>query len=149
MTYSKIGDLESRIAEPFDKFYFWGDMLLRDFDEADKYLINAKQLFLDLSHQKELDSTFDYLTDEQRDFLKSFWSSFEENLTENKRKFLSVWNQLYELYSTYTGKLLLADGLAYEGMMHRMVAEKIADVGKGEWMRTKNYFCWLQCAYQG
>ncbi len=114
--------------EPFDKFYFWGDMLLRDFDEADKYLVNAKQLFLDLSHQKELDSTFDYLTDEQRDFLKSFWSSFEENLSENKRKFLSVWNQLHELYSRYK-ESLLAEGLAYEGMMYRSVAEQIKDVG--------------------
>jgi hypothetical protein len=121
--------------EPFDRFYFWGDMLLRDFDEADKYLINAQQLFLDLSHQKELDATFDYLTEEQRDFLRSFWSSFEENLSENKKKFLSVWNKLYELYSIYR-ESLLAEGLAYEGMMHRRVAEQIKEVGE-RWTTNK------------
>src|SRR5688572_18580667 len=28
-------------SESFDQFYFYGDMLLRDFDEIDKYLVNA------------------------------------------------------------------------------------------------------------
>ncbi len=131
----KAGSSTQSDTEPFDKFYFWGEMLLRDFDEADKYLINTKQLFLDLSHQKELDSTFDYLTDEQQEFLRSFWSSFEENLTENKRKFLGVWNQLYDLYLVFR-RGLLADGLAYEGMMHRSVAEQISEVGKN-WSSDK------------
>ena len=44
--------------EPFDRFYFWGDMLLRDFDEVDKYMVNAPVLFRDLSKLKELDATF-------------------------------------------------------------------------------------------
>ena len=117
-------------VEPFDKFYFWGDMLLRDFDEADKYLIHAAQLFRDLSHQKELDSSFDYLTDEQRDFLISFWRSFEDELTENKIKFLDVWHQLYQLYSSFKQQLL-DNGLAYEGMLHRIVAENIETLTKG------------------
>jgi hypothetical protein len=113
-------------SEPFDKFYFWGDMLLRDFDEVDKYLVNPGQLFQDLSNQKELDSSFDYLTDEQREFLKTFWGSFEEHLTANKRKFLTVWNQLFALYSRF-GQALLAEGLAYEGMLHRHVAENLSE----------------------
>lgn len=126
-------------SEPFDKFYFWGDMLLRDFDEADKYLVNVEQLFKDLTHQKELDSTFDYLTDEQREFLRTFWSSFEENLTENKRKFLDVWNQLYQLYKTFNEQLI-AEGLAYEGGMHRMVAEKIDQLATGKKSPSKIIF---------
>ena len=48
--------------EPFHEFYFWGEMLLRDFDEIDKYLVEARHLFQDLRYQKELDSSFDYLT---------------------------------------------------------------------------------------
>src|SRR5688572_12677564 len=31
-------------AESFDQFYFWGDMLVRDFDEVDKYMVNAELL---------------------------------------------------------------------------------------------------------
>jgi hypothetical protein len=114
-------------AEPFDKFYFWGDMLLRDFDEIDKYLVNAEQLFMDLSNQKELDSSFDYLTEEQRNFLQQFWKSFEENLTANKKKFLNVWSHLFDLYTAFKNSLL-SDGIAYEGLMYRLVAEGIPDL---------------------
>lgn len=117
--------------EPFHQFYFWGDMLLRDFDEADKYFVESSQLFKDLRHQKELDSSFDYLTQEQREFLTNFWGTFDDNVTENKRKFLNVWNRLHLLYDTFSKKLL-GEGLAYEGMLQRSVAEKIESVLKNK-----------------
>ncbi|MBL7856685.1 MAG: PD-(D/E)XK nuclease family protein [Cyclobacteriaceae bacterium] len=110
--------------ESFDQFYFWGEMLLRDFNEIDKYMIDARHLFQDLRQQKELDASFDFLTDEQRDFLRSFWASFEENLTANKLKFLNVWNELFAVYTHFRAQLQQA-GLAYEGMLHRAVALKI------------------------
>lgn len=113
--------------ESFDQFYFWGDMLLRDFDELDKYLVNAEQLFKDLRNQKELDSSFDYLTDEQREFLTNFWSNFDDTLNENKRKFIDVWIKLFELYKTFRTQLE-SDGLAYEGMLHRKAAGEIKSV---------------------
>ena len=72
--------------ESFDRFYFWGDMLLRDFDEVDKYMIPARQLFKDLSNQKELDSSFDFLTEDQKEFLLTFWGNFGDHLND-KRKF--------------------------------------------------------------
>ncbi len=118
-------------GEPFDQFYFWGEMLLRDFDEVDKYIVNAEQLFKDLRNQKELDSSFDYLTKEQREFLQSFWLSFEENLTKNKQSFLEIWNKLFLLYKTYKAELK-AVGLGYEGMVHRELAERITSMGKKE-----------------
>ena len=34
--------------EAFDHFYFWGEMLVKDFDEVDRYLINTKDLFSNL-----------------------------------------------------------------------------------------------------
>jgi hypothetical protein len=107
-----------------DQFYFWGDMLLRDFDEIDKYLVNAVQLFKDLSHQKELDSSFDYLTEEQRTFLKTFWGNFDENQSANKKKFLHLWRQLPTVYAGFK-KSLLSQGLAYEGMLHAEVASQL------------------------
>jgi hypothetical protein len=109
--------------EPFDQFYFWGEMLLRDFDEVDKYLVNAEQLFKDLSHQKEIDSSFDFLTDEQLAFLKSFWDNFDESLSANKKKFLHIWRQLPTLYNVYK-KYLKDSGYAFDGMLHREVAEQ-------------------------
>jgi CRISPR/Cas system-associated exonuclease Cas4 (RecB family) len=111
--------------EPFDQFYFWGEMLLKDFDEIDKYMVNSDHLFKDLSNQKELDATFDFLTEEHREFLRSFWINFQESPSGNKEKFLSVWKMLPGIYAAFR-KHLEENRLAYDGMLHRNVAEKIA-----------------------
>jgi CRISPR/Cas system-associated exonuclease Cas4 (RecB family) len=121
-TYQQIVKLD----EPFDKFYFWGEMLLRDFNEVDKYLVDAALLFKDLSKQKVLDAVFDYLTEDQRKFLMDFWGNFKGELTLNKQKFLELWRHLADVYEAYRQQLL-SEGLAYEGLLHREVAERIAE----------------------
>lgn len=110
--------------EPFDRFYFWGEMLTRDFDEVDKYMVNAPLLFQDLSNQKELDSRFDFLTPEQLEFLQKFWGNFDAKDGVNKHKFLQLWRQLPEVYIEFK-RQLKADGLAYEGMIHSEVAKDL------------------------
>lgn len=114
----------TRTEEPFDRFYFWGEMLIKDFDEVDKYLVNAPLLFQDLSNQKELDSRFDLLTPEQLEFLRTFWGNFDARAGENKQKFLELWRQLPDVYTEFK-RQLKADGLAYEGMVHSEVAENL------------------------
>ena len=52
-------------AEPLDEFIFWGDIILGDFNDTDKYLVNPKQLFTNVSDYKALQDTFTYLTDRQ------------------------------------------------------------------------------------
>ena len=126
-TYHDTVDHQSHEREAFDKFYFWGEMLLRDFEEIDKYLIPAEQLFKDLSVQKELDATFDFLTEEQRSFLQSFWAGFESNVSENKQKFLTVWNGLLRLYLVFRERIA-TEGLAYEGMLQRSVVEGLSSL---------------------
>lgn len=111
--------------EPFDRFYFWGEMLIRDFDEVDKYRVHAPLLFQDLSNQKEIDSRFDFLTPEQLEFLKKFWANFNAGDGDvNKHTFLQLWRQLPDVYTEFK-RQLKADGLAYEGMIHRMVADDL------------------------
>ncbi|MCW5911573.1 MAG: PD-(D/E)XK nuclease family protein [Cyclobacteriaceae bacterium] len=118
--------------ESFDQFYFWGEMLLRDFNEIDKYLVNAEQLFRDLRNQKELDSSFDYLTEAQKKFLLDFWNEFNENITDNKKQFIDMWSKLFALYKTYR-QHLQQQQLAYEGMVHREVAENIGTLAAKEY----------------
>jgi hypothetical protein len=127
-TYQQVMSTTQTRAETFDEFYFWGDMLLRDFDEIDKYLVNAAQLFRDLRNQKELDASFDYLTDDQKKYLLDFWKNFAENITGNKQKFIDVWSRLHALYIAFRAELM-ARGQAYEGMLHRAVAEAIEQQG--------------------
>ena len=118
-----------------EQFYFWGEMLLRDFDEVDKYLVPAGQLFKDLSQQKELDASFDFLTEEQQEFLKNFWGNFDENQSANKRKFLQVWRRLGEVYDRFKSDLIIK-GFAYEGMLHRTVADQLPDQVPDKLKRT-------------
>jgi PD-(D/E)XK nuclease superfamily len=119
--------------EPFDQFYFWGDMLLQDFEEVDKYLVDAKFLFQDLSRLKELDETFDYLTDEQKEFLLKFWEGFRDKSSANKEEFLLLWRKLGSLYERFT-KALKKEKVGYEGLIQRSVIEKITQ-GK---LKTKS-----------
>jgi CRISPR/Cas system-associated exonuclease Cas4 (RecB family) len=129
-----------KTEESFDQFYFWGEMLLRDFEEVDKYMINATQLFKDLSQQKEIDSSFDFLTPEQLEFLKTFWDHFDENPSNNKKRFLHVWRQLPEVYSLFRDNLS-ADNYAYEGMLHRYVAEGLKNGNiKPDYAEVKLHF---------
>lgn len=112
--------------EPFDKFYFWGDMLLADFDTIDKYRIDAAQIFRNIEEIKEIEADISYLTPRQLQILK-FWSSLgpEADLTAEKRRFLAVWRTLGPVYEAYR-KRLRELGIAYGGMVQRAAAERIA-----------------------
>ena len=79
-------------AEPFDKFYFWGDMLLTDFDTIDKYRIDAAMLFRNISEIKEIEADISYLTPAQLQILR-FWST----LADQKRSICSCAGVRYEI----------------------------------------------------
>ena len=98
--------------EKIDQFYYWGEMLLRDFDELDKYMVNAEWLFRDISNLKEVDQYFDFLTEEQKEFLKEFWQSVEFSTEETRTRFLSLWQNLYPVYVDFQTHLK-KDGIAY------------------------------------
>ncbi len=113
-------------AEPFDKFYFWGDMLLTDFDMVDKYLIDAGQLFRNLSELKEIEADLSYLTDRQLQLVRAFWSSQgpEADLSKEKQRFLAIWKTLGPIYREYRERLA-GLGIAYNGMVQRAAVERI------------------------
>ena len=116
-SYKKVTGL----TENIDRFYYWGEMLLRDFDELDKYLVDAELLFRDVGNLKEVDQYFDYLTEEQKEFLKDFWETVEFSSSESKARFLELWRSLFPVYQEFQ-KNLLGEGIAYAGMIHRAVA---------------------------
>ena len=114
--------------ETFDKFYFWGEMLLSDFDLVDKYMIDADTLFRNLCDIKELEADLSYLTPEMRQIIHSFWGNFsnEATLSDEKRKFLKVWLSLAPIYHRFKERLQEL-GFAYTGMLYRSAAENIAN----------------------
>ncbi len=114
--------------ETFDKFYFWGDLLLNDFDTIDKYLIDADMLFRNISDLKELEADLSYLTPTQLQIIRTFWSSFgrEADLSKEKRRFLAIWRTLGPIYRDYR-KRLESVGIAYNGMVQRAAAERLQE----------------------
>lgn len=112
--------------ESFDKFYFWGEILLADFDLIDKYMIDADMLFRNISDLKELEADISYLTPEMRQTINTFWGHFnnEASLSEEKHKFLAIWLSLAPIYHEFKFRLTQL-GFAYPGMIYRSAAENI------------------------
>lgn len=124
-----------KTPESFDDFYFWGDMLLNDFDDVDKYLVNAVDLFRNVQDIKNIDIQFGGLTEAQIEIIKRFWINFNfDKPTSEKSGFISIWSILSDLYSGFRGSLH-EKNLAYEGMIFRELAEKISEksVSESRW----------------
>ncbi len=109
--------------ESFDKFFFWGEMLLSDFDTVDKYLADARLLFTNITQLKELDTSLDYLLPEQIEAIRSFWESFGTERSRHQNEFIAIWEILLETYQRFRS-MLEKEGIGYEGLIHREVAEK-------------------------
>ena len=125
-------------SETFDTFYFWGEMLLNDFDAIDKYMIDAEMLFSNIRDLRNIEDDFAYLTENQRNIISRFWNTFglETDYSRQKRDFISIWRTLAEIYRRFREKLL-GMGCGYVGMIHRMAAEKIK---RGETIPWEKHF---------
>ncbi len=132
--YRKI----SGSGESFDDFLYWGDMLLNDFDDVDKHLVDAKQLFRNVHDFRSLDDDLTHLTEDQIAAIRRFWTHFMPvEGSEAKQKFQETWKILYELYLAFRRELQ-EKGRAYEGMMFREVAEKAKAKEDRAW-RTQGF----------
>ena len=112
-------------SETFDEFLYWGEMLLNDFDDIDKYMADARMLFTNVTDLREIENDFSFLSPEQIAAIRTFWSSFyPKGDTPNQEQFLAVWQILYALY-TDLREALAAEGRGYEGMIFREVVEQM------------------------
>lgn len=92
----------------FDAFYAWGEILINDFNDIDRYLTDAKDIFKNLASIKEIEQ----------------WSFNSTELTEGQKRFMEFWDKLPEYYETFSKKLE-KEGLAYSGKGFRHLAENI------------------------
>ncbi len=117
----------TKTTETFDEFYFWGEILLADFNDIDRYLVHAKDLFTNISDLKEIESIFDYLTPEQKKALEQFWGSMA--VADKKgfqEKYSVIWDKLHPVYADFK-KELQENNLAFPGMVDRVVVENLKD----------------------
>jgi hypothetical protein len=121
----KIYKQISKTEESFDSFIFWGEMLLNDFDEVDKYLVDAYQLFQNVTELNEIERMFNVLSERQISAIKQFWKNFIPVSEEKtKEQFIATWKVLYDVYNEFVTQLK-NNSLGTEGMICREVAEKL------------------------
>ncbi len=87
--------------QPFEQFANWAKIILQDFNEIDRYLLDPKHIL-------------SYLTDIER--IKN-WSPGESR-TSLVDKYLNFWNLLPDYYSSLHSHLK-SRGIGYQGMLYR------------------------------
>ncbi|TNE55388.1 MAG: PD-(D/E)XK nuclease family protein [Bacteroidetes bacterium] len=93
----------------FDDFLNWGQLLVNDFDEIDRYLVDPKLLFRNLRDIKEIEN----------------WSFGEDReLTENQKKYLAFWEKLPKFHEKLHQKLQKRNALMM-GSVYRLISEEI------------------------
>lgn len=111
-------------AEQFDKFFFWGEMILKDFEEIDQYLVDPEKLFTTIRSQKELDEAFYFMEEEDRLIIEEFWNTFLPDVDSAQQSFLKTWEILFPVYKDFQEQLL-KQGKTYNGLLYRQVAEQL------------------------
>lgn len=108
-------------VESMDRFWGWGELILQDFDDIDKHLVNAHELFLNARQLGEMDK-LDFLTDNQREALQQFFGTFSDNRTTLQKRFMQMWEIMPQLYDGL--RKTIPEGIApYEGAAQRSVVE--------------------------
>ncbi len=128
----------TKSTETFDAFYFWGEVLLSDFNDVDRYLVNAEDMFRNIADIKEIDSLFDYLTPDQKLALEHFWGSVAvSNNGGFQKEYINIWDKLFPVYREFKN-ILAGKKLAFGGMSDRLVVEKLDNDGLG--FKAKKYY---------
>lgn len=127
--------LNPEISTSFDKFIFWGEMLVSDFNDVDRYLVDPDKLFTNLERLKEIGSN--YLTEEQIEIIRRYWDNempdaepetfWRHALNSGEiagGRFVKLWEVLAPLYHSYIDALA-SRGLTTSGALYRNAAEAI------------------------
>jgi len=115
-------------GETFDRFFPWAQTILSDFNDIDKYLVDAQVLLRNIQEIKQLDSSIDYLTEQQRDAIERFFNVVYDGSSDLKKRFLDIWHNLLPMYELF-GKKLNQKGFAYDGQVYRKAVENITSDG--------------------
>ncbi len=97
-------------AEPFERFVKWASIMLHDFNECDRYLVNAKDLFGNLRDVKEIEN----------------WSLAENDLSAFQQQYLAFMSRLGTIYEVYVQQLL-GQNMVYQGLAYRLAVNKLKD----------------------
>ncbi|WP_370087178.1 PD-(D/E)XK nuclease family protein [Ekhidna sp.] len=111
-------------SEGFESFYFWGEMLLRDFEEVDHYLVNPKQLFHHIKSDRQIAEDFYFLDEEQERLIQKFWQEFFPSASKSQEQFVETWRILAPVYESFKARLE-KDGVGYTSHIYRELVDRL------------------------
>ena len=123
--YKPLYEATGATAESLDDFIFWGGVLLSDFGDVDKYLVDPEQLFTNIADFRGIQDDYEYLEAGQVEAIRAFLSHFKTG-GRYKEEFRRIWNLLLPLYRSFNA-CLEGRGMTYEGRVYRALAERLKD----------------------
>lgn len=130
----------------FNRFQYWGDILINDFGDVDRYMVDAAQLFRNIEGLKELSAN--YLTEEQLEVIRKYWNEDlvpepvkefwnhavyvsdrkgDKSGHKNVSGFVKLWQVMQQLYDEFRQRLS-DKGYGYSGMIYREVAQRLKEM---------------------
>ena len=109
--YLSITDIKNQ--QSFELFANWAKMLLQDFNEIDRYLLDPNHV---LSYLKDIE-----------DIKK--WEIEVENKTKLLENYIDFWKLLPNYYQTFYAHLLKS-GIGYQGLIYREAVNNLASFSK-------------------
>ena len=131
----KYQQKESRVS--FEKFYYWGQILINDFEDIDQSLEDESKIFKLIKNQKEIEDSFNFLDKENFQSIRDFWMKFFPKMSINQKNFQKTWKILLNVYKDYR-KVLIKNKIAYRGLVYKEFAKSISSLVPGK--DKKKYF---------
>ncbi len=119
--YTVYKEKERNKADSLEDFMAWANILLYDFNEIDRNLIDATELFSFLNASKALES----------------WTPEGEELTDYQKKYLSFWEK-FQGYYNQLNQHLSSKKLAYQGKLYKEAIDRINEKGD-KLLKGKSY----------
>lgn len=137
-------------AQQFDNFIYWAQLIISDFNDIDRSMADAREIYANLDDLNSLSSN--YLSPEVQEavekvfgpslFTSFFDTSAEADLWQRRgaslppaadgpvrQEFISLWNALHAIYQEYH-KALASRGVVSPGHLLRQAAEQDIDLAR-------------------
>ncbi len=125
--YNRLAIEEGELPIEPAKFYPIARVILSDFAQIDNDLVDADKLFLQLEEFAIVDAQFDYLNEEQQEFLKGFWNSYSSGKQKKQQEqFIRMWHRMPSLYQGYH-EGLKAKGMTTMGQIYRQLSHGLEE----------------------
>lgn len=138
----------------FDKFIFWGRMILNDFDEIDRNGVDADALYTNLDRLHEISA--DFLDESQKEVVRELWGDSAvpdahghlwnhidyDGSKDIQDKFLTLWQLLPDIYHRFVERLR-EQGLTTAGRQYREAYEVIRKGDTADVLAADTHFVFV------